>query len=152
MKAWKVVMASDHAGWALKRQLLAFLEAQGCSVTDVGTHSEEPCDYPDFAVEAGRRLAAGEFERGVFCCGTGAGISLTANKIAGLRAVATTSEIVAELARRHNDANVLCLGGRIIGKTLAEVLVRRFLETDFEGGRHAVRLEKVKRLEGGGEV
>jgi len=150
MKAWKIVMASDHAGWALKRHLRAVLEAQGSSVTDVGTQNERSCDYPDFAAAAGRRLAAGEFDRGVFCCGTGVGISLAANKIGGLRAVSTTSELVIELARKHNDVNVLCLGGRIVGQALAEALVQRFLETDFEGGRHAVRLEKIRRLECGG--
>lgn len=149
MKAWKIVMASDHAGLALKRHVRAFLEKQGCTVVDVGTHTEASCDYPDYAVEAGRRLAAGEFERGVFVCGTGVGISLAANKIPGLRAVATTSELVTELSRKHNDANVLCLGGRILGEALAEALVTRFLETGFEGGRHSVRLDKIRRLEGG---
>jgi ribose 5-phosphate isomerase B len=149
MKAWKIVMASDHAGLALKCHLREFLEKQGCSVVDVGTHTEASCDYPDFAAEAGRRLAAGEFERGVFVCGTGVGISMAANKIPGLRAVATTSELVAELSRKHNDANVLCLGGRIVGETLAEALVCRFLETGFEGGRHSLRVEKIMRLEGG---
>jgi len=149
MKAWRIVMASDHAGFAMKRQMAAFLEAAGCSVTDVGTKDEVSCDYPDFASEAGQRLAAGEFERGVFCCGTGVGISIAANKIKGVRAVAPTSELVTELARKHNDANVLCLGGRIVGVALAEALVLRFLETDFEGGRHAVRLGKIGRLECG---
>lgn len=149
MKPWKIVMASDHAGFALKRQMAGYLVSLGCSAEDVGTHSEASCDYPDFAIEAGRRLASGEFERGIFVCGTGVGISMVANKIAGLRAVVTTSELVVELARKHNDANVLCLGARIVGVTLAEALIRRFLETDFEGGRHSVRLDKIRKLEGG---
>jgi len=149
MKSWRIVMASDHAGLALKLHLRGVLEKQDHQVVDVGTHTEASCDYPDFAAEAGRRLAAGEFERGIFVCGTGVGISISANKIPGLRAVTATSELVVELSRKHNDANVLCLGGRILGETLAEALVRRFLETDFDGGRHALRLEKIRRLEGG---
>jgi len=147
MKPWKIVLASDHAGLALKEHLEAFLRQAGCQVVDVGTHTTDSCDYPDFAAEAGRRLAAGEFERGIFVCGTGLGIALAANKIPGVRAVPCPSEYTVELTRRHNDANVLCLGGWTIGTRLAEVLVNRFLETPFEGGRHARRVDKIKRLE-----
>jgi ribose 5-phosphate isomerase B len=147
MKAWKIVMASDHAGLALKLYLRGVLEKRGCTVVDVGTHTEASCDYPDYAAEAGRRLAAGEFERGVFVCGTGVGVSISANKIPGLRAVTATSELVVELSRKHNDANVLCLGKWILGETLAEALVCRFLETGFEEGRHLLRLAKIRRLE-----
>lgn len=147
MKPWKVVLASDHAGLALKRHLQAFLEKEGCKVADVGTHTPDSCDYPDFAAEAGRRLAAGEFERGIFICGTGTGIAISANKIAGIRAAPCTHEFLAEMSRKHNDANVLCLGERIVAPGLAEILARRFLEAEFEGGRHARRVDKIKQLE-----
>lgn len=147
MKPFKIVMASDHAGLRLKRHLKAFLEAKGCTVTDVGAHSEESCDYPDFAAEGARRLAAGEFERGIFVCGSGIGISIAANKIPGIRAATCTLEYLAEMTRRHNDANVLCLGERVVGEGLAEALVTRFLEADFEGGRHARRVGKISGLE-----
>jgi ribose 5-phosphate isomerase B len=147
MKAWKVVVGSDHAGLELKERVKRFLKAQGCVVEDVGTHRAASCDYPDYAAAAARRVAAGACERGVLVCGTGAGVSLAANKVRGIRAVPCSSEYVAEMARRHNDANVLCLGGRVVGAGVAEALVRRFLETEFEGGRHARRVAKIEALE-----
>lgn len=147
MTKLKIVLASDHAGLALKLHLKAFLEKQGCSIVDVGTHTPDSTDYPDYAAEAGRRLAKGEFDRGVFICGTGTGIAIAANKIPGIRAAACTHEFLAEMSRRHNDANVLCLGERIVAPGLAELLVQRFLESEFEGGRHARRVDKVKQLE-----
>jgi ribose 5-phosphate isomerase B len=147
MKAWKVVVGSDHAGRELKEHVKRFLEARGCVVEDVGTHSAARCDYPDYAAAAARRVAAGRCARGVLVCGTGVGVSLAANKVRGIRAAPCSNEYVAEMARRHNDANVLCLGARVVGAGLAEALVRRFLETPFEGGRHARRVAKIKALE-----
>ncbi|MCW8130437.1 MAG: ribose 5-phosphate isomerase B [Planctomycetota bacterium] len=147
MSNLKIVMASDHAGLALKQHLKPLLEKQGYAVADVGTHTPESTDYPDYAAEAGRRLAKGEFDRGIFICGTGTGIAIAANKIPGIRAAACTHEFLAEMSRRHNDANVLCLGERIVAPGLAEVLVQRFLATEFEGGRHARRVDKVKQLD-----
>lgn len=147
MKPWKVVMASDHAGLTLKRHLLEFLKQEGCSVEDVGTHTADSCDYPDFAAEGARRLAAGEFERGVFVCGSGVGIAMAANKVPGIRASACTLELLAELTRKDNDANVLCLGERIVAPAFAEAITRRFLETEFAGGRHARRVDKIRQLE-----
>lgn len=147
MQPKKIVMASDHAGLALKRHLQAFLEKEGCTVVDVGTHTTDSCDYPDYAAAAGRRLAAGEFELGVFVCGSGIGISISANKIPGIRAAACAHEYLAEMSRRHNNANVLCLGERVVAFGLAEVLVRRFVETEFEGGRHQRRVDKIGQLE-----
>lgn len=148
MKAWKIVLASDHAGFNLKTHLADFLKGLGCEVTDAGTHSPAPCDYPDFAAQAGRRLADGEFERGVFVCGTGGGIAMAANKIPGVRAAACHLEYAAQMARAHNDANVLCLGGRVAAPELAEAIVLRFLQTEYEGGRHDARLRKLARLDG----
>lgn len=147
MKAWKVVLASDHAGLALKRHLSEFLKREGCQVVDVGTHAPDSCDYPDFAAEGARRLAAGEFERGIFVCGSGVGIAMAANKISGIRAASCAFEFLAELTRRDNDANVLCLGERVVAPALAEAITKRFLETEFAGGRHARRLEKIGQLE-----
>jgi ribose 5-phosphate isomerase B len=152
MKAWKVVLGSDHAGLALKEHLKRFLVELGCRVEDVGTYTSERCDYPDYAAAAARRVAAGEFERGVLVCGTGVGVSLAANKVRGIRAAVCESEYVAEMARRHNDANLLCLGARVIGTGVAEALVRRFLETEFEGGRHAQRVDKIMALERPGKA
>lgn len=147
MKPWKIVLASDHAGLALKRHLRVFLEKEGCVVADVGAHTAESCDYPDFAAAGARRLAAGEFELGVFVCGSGVGIAIAANKIPGIRAAACSLEYLAEMARRHNDANVLCLGERVVAPALAEQIARRFLESEFEGGRHARRVDKIRKLE-----
>jgi len=147
MQPKKIVMASDHAGLALKRHLQDFLEKEGCMVVDAGTHTTDSCDYPDYAAAAGRRLAAGEFELGVFVCGSGIGISIAANKIPGIRAAVCTHEYLAEMSRRHNNANVLCLGERVVALGLAEVLVRRFVETEFEGGRHQRRVDKIGQLE-----
>lgn len=147
MKPLRIVMASDHAGLDLKRYVADFLKKEGCSVTDVGTHTADSCDYPDFALDGARRLAAGEFDFGVFVCGTGMGVCITANKVKGIRAAPCTLELMAEMARRHNDANIVCLGGRLVGLGLAEAITRRFLETEFEGGRHARRVDKIKALD-----
>lgn len=143
----KIVLASDHAGWELKQKLRRQLEEAGYEVYDVGCEGTAGCDYPDYAAAAARRTVAGEFRFGILICGTGLGMSLAAGKILGARAVCCTNELSAEMARRHNDANLLCLGARIIGEELAAAVMRRFLQTDFEGGRHARRLEKIRSLE-----
>ena len=147
MKRRRIVVASDHAGFALKEHLRLFLLRAGCAVVDVGTHDAKSCDYPDYAAAAARCVKAGEAELGVLVCGTGMGMSVAANKVPGIRAALCGSEFMAELARRHNDANIICLGGWIQGPRLAEVIVRRFLETDFEGGRHRRRVAKIRALE-----
>jgi ribose 5-phosphate isomerase B len=140
-------MGSDHAGLELKLKLKEFLQKQGCSVEDVGTHTQESCDYPDYAVAAGKRLTSGEFDFGVLVCGSGLGISIAANKVPGVRAVPITLEYLAEMSRRHNNANFVCLGARVVGIDLAEAIVKRFLETDYEGGRHQRRIDKIKALD-----
>ena len=147
MKPWRIVMGSDHAGLDLKVKLKEILTKKGCAVTDVGTHTQESCDYPDYAVAAGKRLVAGEFDFGVLVCGSGLGISIAANKVAGVRAVPVTLEYLAEMCRRHNNANIICLGARVVGIDLAEAIVTRFLETDFEGGRHQKRIDKIMALD-----
>ena len=144
----RIAMAADHAGFALKEALKSYLVELGHEVVDFGTDSEKRVDYPDFAGPAARAVAAGECDRGVFCCGTGQGVMLTANKVHGVRAAVCLECFSARMSRLHNDANVLCLGGRVHGVGLAQELVRVWLETPFEGGRHAQRVDKIKALEG----
>ncbi|MHC5057308.1 MAG: ribose 5-phosphate isomerase B [Planctomycetota bacterium] len=139
----KIAVGSDHAGFALKEHVRAHIEASGHDVADVGTFSGESVDYPDFAAKVARAVVHGEAERGIIVCGTGLGVSMTANRFRGVRAAACTGEFAAEMTRRHNDANVLCLGGRLVTKELAERIVDVFLSTPFEGGRHARRVAKI---------
>ncbi|MGB9724357.1 MAG: ribose 5-phosphate isomerase B [Chloroflexia bacterium] len=140
----RIAVAADHAGFALKEALKACLEEMGHSVVDFGAYREDPADdYPDFGRPAARAVAAGECERGILCCGSGLGMMLTANKVRGIRAVVCHEPYSARLSRQHNDANVLCLGGRIVGPGLAREVVRVWLETPFDGGRHARRVNKI---------
>lgn len=139
----KVALAADHAGFALKTELRDVLAEQGYETIDLGTDSEDSVDYPDFGRALGEAVAAGEAECGVLVCGTGIGISIAANRIAGVRAAVCHDVTTARLARLHNDANVLAVGSRIVGSEVARDCLRTFLETDFEGGRHARRVGKL---------
>ena len=146
MNAPRVVLGSDHAGFKLKEHLVQALQASGCDVLDVGTHSDARCDYPDFA----HALAAKVLEQkcfGILVCGSGMGISIAANRHAGIRAVNCNFESQAALARNHNDANVLCLGQRVVANSLAESIAHAFLEAPFEGGRHEQRVQKIELAE-----
>ena len=135
-----VVVGSDHAGYKLKEHLKERLTAWGHEVEDVGTHSTDSCAYPTFGVAVGKRVVAlGGEARGVAVCGSGIGISIAANRIAGVRAALVSEPTAARLSRQHNDANVLCFGERLIGVAVAEESLRVWLETPFEGGRHARR-------------
>jgi len=145
----RIAIGSDHAGYELKEALASALTAAGHEVADVGTDSEEPVDYPDPAAEAAGLVAANEADRAVIVCGSGVGVAMAANKIAGVRAVNAHDPEEAEMSRRHNDANVLTLAGRRLGPERAEVIVEAFLETDFEAGRHARRIAKIAALEAG---
>ncbi len=140
----RLAAASDHAGFPLKNHLVAWLRTHGHEVVDLGTHSAESADYPDFAHELARRIVAGEYERGLLVCGSGIGISIAANRHAGVRAARCLSEYDARMARAHNDANVLALGERVTGVGLAEAILETFLATAFEGGRHARRVQKIE--------
>ena len=144
-----VVVGSDHAGYKLKQYLKERLTAWGHEVEDVGTHSTESCDYPTFGAAVARRVVAlGGEARGVAVCGSGIGISIAANRVGGVRAALVSEPTAARLSRQHNDANVLCFGERLIGQAVAEEALRVWLETPFEGGRHARRvalLEDEKR-------
>lgn len=142
-------MGADHAGFALKEELKGFLEQQGHEVLDFGTDSEEAVDYPDFCAAAARAVADGRAERGILLGGSGQGEQLAANKVHGVRAALCNDLHLAELSRRHNDANVLAMGGRIVAVPLAQEIVRTWLATPFEGGRHARRLEQVAEIERG---
>ena len=139
----RIALASDHAGLELKEHLKGLLAAQGHHIEDVGTHSGDSVDYPDFAQAACGRLLAGDVERAVLVCGSGVGMSMAANRFKGIRAVLCTDLYLARFSRLHNDSNVLCLPGRLMGKGLAEEVLKVWLETPFEGGRHQKRVEKL---------
>lgn len=143
----KIQAGSDHAGLALKRQLVDHLRRQGHEVLDVGTHDSNSTDYPDYAVLVARAVADGTAEAGLLVCGTGQGMAMTANKVNGVRAAVCHDTFSARSTRAHNDANVLCIGERVVGFGLAEDILRAFLETPFEGGRHQRRVEKMKAVE-----
>jgi len=141
----KIAVASDHAGFALKEHVRKRLEAAGHEVADFGTHSNEPVDYPEYGQRVARAVASGECERGVVVCGAGLGISMAANRVRGARAARCTSEYDAEISRRHNDANILALGGRVLTETIADRILDVFLSTPYEGGRHQRRVEGLDR-------
>jgi ribose 5-phosphate isomerase B len=144
----RIALGADHAGYALKQQLAQFLKDEGHEVVDLGTTTPERCDYPDYGAAVARAVAQdGAADRGVCVCGTGNGIAMAANKVAGARAAVVHDATTARLAREHNDANVVCLGARVIGEQAALDAVAAFLAAGFEGGRHADRLAKIHALE-----
>jgi len=143
----RIAIGSDHRGFALKEALKELLGELGHEWVDLGCHGEDAVDYPDIARPLGEAVAAGENERGILICGNGVGMSVAANKVKGVCAALCQNSFTARLARRHNDVNVLCLGGWCVGRGLAEEIVRVFLSEDFEGGRHARRLEKIREME-----
>jgi len=138
-----LAIASDHAGFSLKEQLKGSLDAMGVPFEDLGTHGEARCDYPDFAHAVARGIAEGRYRFGVLVCGSGIGMSMAANRHPGVRAALCTEGYAARMSREHNDANVLCLGSRIVGPGVAEEILRAFIEARFEGGRHASRVAKI---------
>ena len=140
----KISLGCDHGGYALKEHIKAYLESKGHEVVDCGTYSTDSCDYPIFGEAAARKVQSGECERGIVICTTGIGISIAANKVKGIRCAHCTDSLSAEMTRRHNDANVLCLGGRVIDAAKAVELARIFLATPFEGGRHAKRVAMLE--------
>jgi ribose 5-phosphate isomerase B len=138
-------IASDHGGLNLKNHLLSLLKKWGYQVQDLGTDKPESVDYPDFAIKVAKGVASGEYIRGILVCGTGIGMSMTANRFKSVRAAVCTSAYTARMARAHNAANILCLGERVIGFGEAEDILKAFCEQDFEGGRHAGRIAKIER-------
>ena len=143
----KIAIGSDHRGFEAKRRVVPLLQQLGHEVLDVGTDSRESVDYPDFALQVASAVGEGRVERGVLICGTGIGMCIAANKVRGVRAAPCHDSITAEMSRRHNDANVLCLSADLLGAELLDRMVRIWLETDFEGGRHARRVDKIARYE-----
>ena len=143
----KVVLAADHAGYALKERIKGSLEEKGIVYGDLGTYGPEPVDYPDLAFRAARAVQDGDFNCGIIVCGTGLGVAIVANKLRGIRAAPCNDLFSARYARAHNDINILTLGARILQKEAAREIVNLFLETPFEGGRHQARLEKIEKLE-----
>lgn len=141
----KLVIGNDHAGVELKKKLVKALKGRGHEIINVGTDSLESVDYPDIASLVGEKVLDGKAEYGILICGTGIGISIAANKIKGIRAALVHNEFTARLARLHNDANVIALGARVIGDELGLACVETFINTEFEGGRHARRVDKIEK-------
>lgn len=142
-----IALGSDHGGFELKNEIMKYLDEQGIAYKDFGTYSKDSCDYPVYAELVGKAVVSGEFDSGIVVCGTGIGISIAANKVKGVRAALCHDCYSAEYTRRHNNANVLALGGRVIGAGHALKIVDIFLNTEFEGGRHARRIELISKIE-----
>ena len=143
----RIVIASDHGGFRLKREIIEHLKVKNIDYEDIGTFNEESVDYPDFGQAVGESVASGKFDRGIIICGTGIGISIAANKVPGVRAALCGDCFSAKASREHNNANVLALGERVIGVEHAKMIVDIWLETEFSGGRHERRVNKIKAIE-----
>ena len=145
-----IAIGSDHGGFELKKEVMAHLDARGLEYKDFGTYSDASCDYPVYGKAVAKAVASGECERGIIICGTGIGISISANKVKGIRAALCGDCYSAEMTRRHNDANILAMGARVLGPGLALKIVDTFLNTEFEGGRHARRIALISDIENRG--
>jgi len=143
----KIAIGSDHRGFEAKERIKALLQGMGAEVIDHGTFEKRACDYPDTGLSVAQAVSRGEVERGVLFCGSGIGMSITANKVHGVRAALCHDELTAQMSRRHNDANILCLPADLVGDALMQSIVRMWLNTEFEGGRHARRVEKIVTYE-----
>ena len=144
----KIALGCDHGGYELKQYIIKVLERLGHEAVDFGCSSKESCDYPDFGAAAARAVAEGKCDRGIVICTTGIGISIAANKVKGIRCALCSEPWSAEMTRRHNDANMMAIGAGFTGPNMAERMVEVFLSTEFEGGRHARRVDKMMALEG----
>ena len=142
-----IAIGSDHGGFELKKYIMQHLDEQGIAYKDYGTYSEESCDYPIYGEAVAKAVVSGEAEKGIIICGTGIGISIAANKVKGIRAALCGDCYSAEFTRRHNDANILAMGARVTGSGLAAKIVDTFLSTEFEGGRHARRVDLIREIE-----
>ena len=143
----RIAIGSDHRGVTSRSRLVSLLERMGHEIVDCGSFGDEAVDYPDVAAEVARRVAEGTVERGILLCCTGVGMAIAANKVAGVRAATCHDEVTAEMSRRHNDLNVLCLSAEMLGPEMQEKVIRTWLATAFEGGRHARRVAKITALE-----
>jgi ribose 5-phosphate isomerase B len=147
MEKLKIAIASDHAGREMKEELKSFLESMGVEVVDMGVNDDKSVDYPDYGIPLAERVSNGDVPKGVLVCGTGIGMSILANKFKGVRAALVSDVYTARMAKEHNDANILVIGGRIVGKGLAREMLKTWIEARFEGGRHQTRLDKITELE-----
>jgi ribose 5-phosphate isomerase B len=143
----KIAIGSDHRGFAAKERVKALLKGMGLEIADQGAHDNRPCDYPDIGLAVAQAVSDGKAERGILFCGSGIGMSISANKVHGVRAALCHDELTAQMARRHNDSNVLCLPADLVGDALMQSIVRMWLNTEFGGGRHARRVEKILAYE-----
>ena len=144
----KIAIASDHRGFSIKGKLLTLIPELGHEVFDMGTDSSDSVDYPDFASKVAQAVSQKTVDRGVLICGTGMGMCIVANKYAGVRAASCHDDLTAEMSRRHNDANIMCLSADLLGDRLVNRMVEIWLKTDFEGGRHSRRVDKILKIEG----
>ena len=142
-----IAIGNDHRGVEIKLRLLPLLRSMGHEVLDIGAEGAESVDYPDYAYEVGKRVGSGEMQRGLLICGTGTGMCMAANKVRNVRAASCQDVLTAEMSRRHNDANILCLSADLLGEDQMMQMIRIFLDTPFEGGRHARRVEKIAKIE-----
>ena len=142
-----IAIGSDHGGFTLKEAIKNYFEKNNIEYKDFGTNSTDSVNYPIYAEKVANAVASREFEKGILCCGTGIGISIAANKVKGIRAALCTNEFCAEMTRRHNDANILCMGGRVIDEETAVKLTKIFLSTPFDGGRHLERINQITEIE-----
>ncbi len=143
----KIAVGSDHRGFEAKKRIVLLLQQLGHETLDLGTNGPESVDYPDFGIEVAKAVGDKRVDRGILICGTGIGMCIAANKVHGVRAAPCHDSITAEMSRRHNDANILCLSGDLLGEELIDRMVRIWLQTEFEGGRHARRVEKIEHFE-----
>lgn len=143
----RIAVGCDHRGCGIRGKLIDLIHRLGHEVVDAGVYSEEPVDYPDVAAKVARMVGRGEVDRGILICGTGLGMCIAANKVSGVRAAPCHDDLTAEMSRRHNDLNVLCLSADLLGERLIDRMVEIWLNTPFEGGRHARRVEKIRALE-----
>ncbi len=148
----KLVIAADHGAFELKESIKKHLDEKGVTYEDCGCYSKESVDYPRFAYQAASKVAKGEADFGIICCTTGLGVSMAANKVKGVRAAVCTNEMLAEMTRRHNNANVICMGQNVVTPQLANKMVDIFLSTEFEGGRHQRRVDLLTAIENGEEI
>lgn len=144
MEDFKIAIGSDHGGFKLKEEIIKYLRGKNLEFKDFGSFDEESCHYPDVAKKVATEVANGSFDKGILVCGTGIGVSIVANKVKGIRAALCSDTFSAKASRGHNDANILCLGQRVIGEGLALEIVEAWLQSEFEGGRHKIRVDKIE--------
>lgn len=143
----KIAIGSDHAAYEFKLDILTYLDELGVEYEDLGSHSTERTNYPIWGEAVAKRVVSGEFEKGLLFCGTGVGISISANKVKGIRAVVCSEPYSAKLSRNHNDTNILCMGSRVVGPDLARMILKEWLDAEFEGGRHKDRVDLITKIE-----